>query len=294
MGPGATGVLQSAFGNLPELFVCVFALKAGLHGIVLSALVGSIMANSLLLLGLAFLVGGIKHGTQRFSSEPPQMIAVIMMLAVAAMAVPTLAHHLHTPAEPHEATLSATCAIVLLAVFVCSLPFSIKANPTIVPKTDEEPEKSWPLAVSLGVLGFAGVGAAFVSEWFVDAMLPATRALGLSAAFTGLVIVAIAGNAVEHFAGVVLAAKNKADYAVSVILNSSLQVAVVLTPLLVLISFFVGPAPMSLVLSPMLVVGLALSAIVSAFITFDGESIWLEGVALIGLYTIIVASFWWG
>lgn len=294
MGPGATGVLQSALGNLPELFVCLFALKAGYVDVVRGALVGSIMANSLLVLGLAFLVGGIKHGTQKFLSEPPRMISVLMLLSVGAMCIPTLAHLTHTAAEPHEATLSGVCAVVLLVVFFCSLPFSLKGNPELVPAPHDKPAHAWPLWLSVGLLAGSGVAAAFVSEWFVDAMLPATKAMGLSEAFTGLVVVAIAGNAIENVVGILLAAKNKADYAVSVILNSSLQVSVALVPVLVLLSFVVGPTPMTLVFSPMLVVALALSAIVGAFVTFDGESIWLEGVALIGLYAMIAASFWWG
>ena len=125
-------------------------------------------------------------------------------------------------------------------------------------------------------------------------LTPTMAALGLSEAFTGLVIVAIAGNAVENVVGIQLAAKNQNDYALSVILNGSLQIALFLTPVLVLLSFFVGPTPLTLVLSPLLVVALALSAIVSAFVVYDGESIWVEGVALVGLYGIIAAAFWWG
>lgn len=294
LGPGATGVLQSALGNLPELFVCIFALKAGLVEVVKSALIGSVLANSLLVLGLAFLIGGLKHGTQRFVSEPPRTIAILMLLAVGAMSIPSIAYYVHTPAADHEAGLSGACAIVLLVVFLCSLSFSLKGNPAVAPHPHDPPTRSWPLTYSVGLLALAGIGAAFVSEWFVDAMMPATKALGLSEAFTGLVVVAIAGNAIENVVGIALAARNKSDYAVSVILNSSLQVAVALVPVLVILSFFVGPAPMALVFSPMLLVSLALSAIIGAFVTFDGESIWLEGVALIGLYAMIAASFWWG
>jgi Ca2+:H+ antiporter len=138
------------------------------------------------------------------------------------------------------------------------------------------------------------VGAALVSDWFVEALTPATQALGISGAFTGLVIVAIAGNAVENFVGVQLAAKNKPDLAVSVILNSPLQIALALIPALVIISLLPGLTNLTLVLAPLLVVGVALAAILGAVIVFDGESNWLEGLALIGLYVIIAASFWWG
>jgi Ca2+:H+ antiporter len=305
MGPGATGVLQSALGNLPELFVCIFSLRAGLVTVVQSAIVGSILANSLLVLGLAILVGGLRNGTQRFSSEPPRMAATLGLLAVAALMLPTLAHELHTPAEPHETTLSAVCAIALLVVFAASIPFSLRADPVVAqpagrgrPECEAEPGEErhapWPLWLAIAVLAVAGVGAAFVSEWFVGVLEPTMKTLGLSEAFTGLVIVAIAGNAVENVVGIQLAARNKPDYAMSVILNSSLQIALAVTPVLVLLSFFVGAVPLTLVLPPLLIAALAISGLVSAMIVFDGESIWLEGVALLGLYAIIAASFWWG
>lgn len=297
MGPGATGVLQSGIGNLPELFVCIFALRAGLVNVVQSALIGSILANSLLVLGLAFLVGGLRHGTQRFSSEQPKIIATLTLLAIAALTVPTLAHELHTPAEGHADALSAACAVVLLVVFILSIPFSLKSEiPGKMKAAGEEapPHEIWPLGLAVGVLALAGIAAAFVSEWFVSALEPAMHALHLSETFTGLVIVAIAGNAVENVVGIQLAAHDKPDYAVSVILNSSLQVALGLIPFLVLVSFFLGPTHLTLVMPPLLVVALGFAAALGAVIVYDGESVWLEGVALIGLYGIIAASFWWG
>ena len=295
MSPGATGVLQSALGNLPELFVCIFALRAGLVTVVQSALIGSILANSLLVLGLAFLVGGIRHGTQRFASAPPRTIATLTLLAVSALVVPTLANQLHTPAAGHQELLSAACAVVLLVVFIASLPFSLQGGPQTVPNTVGARDKhAWPIWLTIGILLVAGVGAAFVSDWFVAALDPTIKALGISEAFAGLVVVAIAGNAVENVVGIQLAAANKMDYAVSVILNSSLQVALALTPVLVLLSFVLGGAPLTLVLPPLLVVALFLASILGAVIVFDGESNWLEGVALIGFYCIVAASFWWG
>lgn len=294
MGPGATGVLQSAIGNLPELFVAFFALQAGLVTVVQSALVGSILANSLLVLGLAFLFGGIKHGTQKFQSETPRAIAILMVLAVSALVFPTLAHTMHTPAEAHEIPLSVASAIVLLIVFFASIPLSLQGGPISDVAPTEHKEKPWPVWRVLTILGIAGVGAAFVSDWFVEALEPAIEMLGISQAFAGLVVVAIAGNAVENVVGIQLALKNKSDYALSVILNSSLQIALALTPILVLLSFFFTSTVLTLVLPPLLVVALAITAILNALIVYDGESNWLEGVALIGLYAMIAMSFWWG
>jgi Ca2+:H+ antiporter len=294
LGPGATGVLQSALGNLPELFVGIFALRAGLVSVVQAALVGSILGNSLFVLGLAFFVGGLHHGTQRFASEAPRMIATLTLLAVSALAVPTLVHLLHTPAAGHEEGLSIACAIILLVVFIASIPVSLKGGPTSLPKESAEIAPAWPLWLTIVILVGTGAGAAFVSDWFVQALTPTITFLHISQTFTGLVIVALAGNAVENVVGIQFAARNQVDYAVSVILNSSLQVALGLAPILVLLSLFIGGAHLTLVLAPLLVAALGLAAVLSTVITYDGESTWLEGLALIGLYGITAVSFWWG
>lgn len=296
IGPGATGILQAALGNLPELFVCIFALKSGLNKVVQAALTGSILANSLLVLGLAIFIGGLKNGTQRFRSQPPKMIATLMILAFSALAIPTLTHLLHTSAERHINSLDIFVAIILLMIFAASIYFSLKGDKAVVyPKEHKEKQhKNWPLTVAIVMLIVASAGAAFVSDWFVDALKPAMSTLGINDTFAGLVIVALAGNAIENLVGIRLAYSNQPDYAVSIILNSSLQIALGLFPLLVLLSFVLGGAILSFVLSPLLLACLALAVIVSAFIVFDGESIWLEGVALIGLYCLIAAAFWWG
>ena len=307
--PGPTGVLQSALGSMPELFVCIFSLRAGLVKVVQAALIGSILANLLLVLGLAILVGGIKHGRQRFDSEAPRMIASLMMLAVTALVIPTLAFELHTAASTHEEALSAACAVLLLIVFAASIPFALRSDPERSPRHKDIPvdeptnqpavateaaHSRWPLWLAVTVLAVAAIGAAFVSEWFVQALEPAIHAIGFSEAFAGIVVVAIAGNAVENVVGIQLAAKNKPDYAMSTILNSSLQISIGLIPVLVLLSFFLGGPVLTLVLPPLLIAALLLTTLTTATIVNDGETIWLEGVALIGLYGIIAAAFWWG
>ena len=294
LGPGATGILQSGLGNLPELFVCIFALRAGLDQVVQAALIGSILGNSVLVLGLALFLGGLKNGTQRFKSEPPKMIVALMLIATAALTVPTLTKLLHTPAEPHIASLDVFLAIILLILMAASIYFSVKGDPAVAPQTVEDGHAKWSMKLTIIVLAMAGVGAAFVSDWFVEVLQPAMKTLGISQAFAGLGVVAVAGNAIENLVGIQLAWKNQADYAVSVILNSSLQIALGLFPVLVLLSFILGGAVLSFVLTPLLLVALILSVVVSAVIIYDGESIWLEGLALIGLYCIVAAAFWWG
>jgi Ca2+:H+ antiporter len=292
-GAGATGVLQSALGNLPELFIALFALKAGLVMVVQAALIGSILANLLLVLGLSFTVGGLRHGTQKIDSQRARATAVLMLLAVAAMVVPSLASYVHTPAAPHEDALSLVVAVILLALFAVTLPASLKSKPAGDAAEQHEPPR-WPLPLALTLLAASAIAAAFVSEWFVHALEPAMGALHISDAFAGLVIVAIAGNAVENVVGIQLAAKNRSEYAFSVVINSPLQIALVLAPVLVVLSRLFGFTPFTLVFPPMLVVSVAIAALVTAFITFDGESDWGEGVSLIALYAIIATAFWWG
>jgi len=203
---------------------------------------------------------------------------------------------LHTSAESHLNALNVFVAIILLILFGASTYFFLKGDKAVV-SPHPEGEKhgvAWGLPLTLAVLAAAGIGAAFVSDWFVEALQPAMSTLGINDTFAGLVIVAIAGNAIENLVGIQLAYRNQSDYSVSVILNSSLQIALGLFPLLVLLSFFLGGAILSFVLPPMLLAALALAVIVSAFIVFDGESIWMEGLALIGLYCLIAAAFWWG
>jgi Ca2+:H+ antiporter len=294
-GPGATGVLQSALGNLPELFIALFALKAGLVAVVQAALIGSILANLLLVLGMCFLVGGLKHGTQNLDTERARSITVLMVLSVAAMVIPSLAHYVHTPVSEHEKTFSLIASVVLLAVFLVTLPASLRrgsegpAEPAL-----EQEEPRWPLAVAVGLLAVAAVLAAFVSDWFVHALEPAMSTMGISEAFAGLVVVAIAGNAIENVVGIQLAAANRSEYAFSVVVNSPMQIALVLAPLLVILSQVFGFATLTLVFSPMLVISVVVAVIITAFITFDGESTWAEGASLLAVYALIATSFWWG
>lgn len=299
-GPGATGVLQSALGNLPELFISIFALRQGLTEVVRAALIGSILANLLLVLGIAFVVGGLRYGPQRLGSARAKTIPMLMLLSVTAMVFPSVAHWTHGPAAAHEKAFSLIVSVVLLALFAASLPSSLRREQ---PSADddggeaapahEEPPR-WSVALAVGMLAAAGLGAAFVSDWFVDALTPAMHAAHISQAFAGLVIVAIAGNAIENVVGVQLAARGQSEYAFSVVLNSPMQIALVLAPVLVIVSQVFGLASLTLVFSPMLVVALMLAVVLAAFISIDGESTWLEGATLIGLYVVVATAFWWG
>jgi len=294
MSPGATGVVLSALGNLPELFIALFALRAGLADVATSAVIGSILANILLVLGLAFTVGGLKHGTQRFSAPSVRLMVTLMLVSVGVMLLPSLTAALHTPAQHHEVTLSRIAAVVLLAIFVCSVPASLRAAATQGVGHEAAEPPRWSLQLTVVVLSVTGLLAALVSDWFVNALGPAIESLHMSQAFAGLVVVAIAGNAVENVVGIKLARQNKPDYAVSVIVNSPVQIALVLAPLLVLLSPLVGGAVFTLAFAPLLIAAVFIAMLVVTVIVLDGESTWLEGVALVGLYVVIATSFWWG
>jgi Ca2+:H+ antiporter len=287
-GSATAGVVQSGLGNLPELFIALFALHRGLVGVVQAALVGSVLANGLLVLGLAFTVGGLRNGTQRFDSPRARMIATLSMLGAAILSVPTLAHAFHTPAASHGRALSFVCVGVLIVLFFITLPSLLSGGEK---PPSQAPE--WSLRKTVLILTAAGVGAALASDWFVSALEPATHALHMSQTFAGLVVVAIAGNAVENVVGVQLAARNRPDFAISVIMNSALQVALLLTPLLVLASLAFATT-LTLVFPTLLAIALLLSAGISALVVYDGESTREEGTILIGLYVVLAASFWWG
>ena len=289
VGSGAAGVVQSALGNLPELFIALFALHDGLVDVVQAALVGSVIANGVLVLGIAFLVGGLRHGTQRFDSPRARIIATLTALAAAILSVPTLANAFHAPAAAHARTLSLVCAGVLLALFVLTLPGFLAGG--LVEEGTEPPR--WPLVTTVLVLGGAAVAAAFASDWFVTALRPATERLGMSEAFAGLVVVAIAGNAVENVVGVQLAARNRPDFAISVIVSSALQVALLLTPVLVFASLGFATT-LTLAFPTLLAIALLMAAALTALVVYDAESRWEEGAILIGLYVVLAASFWWG
>jgi Ca2+:H+ antiporter len=288
LGTSVAGFVQSALGNLPELFIALFALHDGLIMVVQSALVGSVIANSVLVLGIAFLVGGRINGTQHFASMRARMIATLTSLAATILAFPTIAHTFHAPAAAHARTLSFICAGVLLVMFFVTLPEFLTGGDEHVGGSPR-----WSLATTVVVLGCASVAAALVSDWFVSALKPATEALGMSEAFAGLVVVAIAGNAVENVVGVQLAARNRPDFAISVVINSALQVALLLTPVLVFASLFFATT-LTLVFPALLAISLLVAAAITSLVVYDGESTWEEGSILIGLYVVIAASFWWG
>ena len=302
LSPAATGVVQSVLGNLPELFLSVFALQAGLIGVVAAALAGSVLGNALFVLGIALVTGGLRHGTLHFSKAANRLYATLLLLGVAALVVPFLATRAGEPDVGRDVELSTVVAIVLLAVFAMSVPIALRlgqAGPggAVADREPDDVEAGHtvpPLGPTLVLLGVSAASAAFIADWFVEALQPAMGALGISEAFAGLIVVALAGNAVEHLSGVTAAYRNRGDLALSLILNSALQIVLFLAPVIVLLSFVVAPVPMTLVIDPLFLGSLMVTVILLFVIVADGEANAIEGAMLLGLYAIIAAAVWWG
>jgi Ca2+:H+ antiporter len=290
LGPAATGVLQSTLGNLPEFFVVIFALRAGQTVVAQTSLVGSLLANALLVLGLAIAAGAraSADGVMRFSPRLPNDTATLMLVAVFLIALIGVSTNTSDPASHHVVAISVVGAVCLLVVYVAWLVPYLRSTPP-VPEAAHDAAVS--TAVAAALLAAAGVGAAFVSDWFVEALQPTMDRLHLSPSFTGLVVVAIAGNAVENTAGVMLAAKGRSDLAISVVKNSVSQVAVFLYPVLVLVSLLFA-TQLTFALSPVLVAAITLTALIVWQITGDGEAPLFEGLGLVALFAILAALVW--
>lgn len=294
LGVAATGLLQSTLGNLPEFFVVLFALQAGQLIIAQTALLGSILVNALLVLGMAIVAGARRRpdGLMRFSPRLPNDTATLLLMASFIIVLVGLAGAVHGPVSRHITAISVVGAVVLLAVYGVWTHQFLTTPP---PVEQEELQTAGPRLArraSLMLLIASGTAAAFVSDWFVSALEPTIHTLHISPAFAGLVIVAIAGNAIEHAVGVVLASHGRSELAISVIKSSVGQVAAFLFPLLVLVSLLTATT-LTFALGPVFTGALAATALIVWQITGDGEASAFEGGALIGAFVVIavVAAF---
>jgi Ca2+:H+ antiporter len=292
LGPAATGLLQSTLGNLPELFIVLFALGAGETVVARTSILGSLFANALLVLGLAIVAGAgtSADGVMRFHRRLPNDTTTLLVLALSIIVLLGLSDRVGDRASAHQVTISALGALLLLSVYATWLYSYLRTERGTVTVERDGPELSLPMA--LVVLSAAGIGAALVSDWFVDALDPAIQSLGISKPFTGIVIVGIAGNAVENVVGITLAAKGHADLAVSVVKNSVSQIAVFLFPAVVLSSLLFEHR-LTFVLEPVAIGALALTALAVWQITSDGEATAFEGWALVALYGVIAILAWY-
>ena len=286
-GPALTGVLQTTLGNLPELFVVLFALAAGEVVVAQTSILGSLFANALLVLGAVIVAGSVvsNDGTMRFRKRLPNDTATLLLLAVFIIVLLGLSDTVGDRASKHSVAISAVGAVCLLGVYAVWL-WSYLRSDHGEPALEEGTHVPFSFTTGVVVLIVAGIGAAFVSDWFVGSLDSAVDSLGISKAFTGIVIVGIAGNAVENIVGITLAAKGRSDLAMSIVKNSVAQIAAFLFPALVLVSLFFEDR-LTFVLSPVYIGALALTAIAVWQITGDGEAVAFEGWALVAIYIVL-------
>jgi Ca2+:H+ antiporter len=289
-GPAVTGFLQSTLGNLPEFFIVIFALSAGQVVVAQTSIIGSLFANALLVLGIVIVTGAsaADDGVMRFRVRLPNDTATLLLVASFIIVVVGIAVQDGQKAAAHVSAFSAVAAVALLAVYATWAWGYLRSDGPRTELAAGAQGPRVPFAVSVTLLAVAGVGAAFVSDWFIHALEPAIKAIGISQAFAGLVVVAIAGNAVENVAGIVLAHKGESDLAISVVKNSVAQVAAFLFPALVLVSLLFAHT-LTFALNPVYIGAIALTALAVWQITGDGEATHFEGVALIALYVVLGA-----
>jgi Ca2+:H+ antiporter len=284
-GPAITGVLQSTFGNLPEFFVVVFALQAGQLVVAETAIIGSVLVNALLVLGLVLIAGAVRSrdGIMRFHPRLPSDTATLLLISTFIIVLIALTHSAGDPAGHHSKVISIVGAVALLLVYGTWLRQYLRGDAG--PGEGVEPARL-ATTVSVVLLFAGGVGSAFVSDWFVHALQPTIHTLHISRSLAGLVIVAIAGNAVENVAGIAMAARGRSDLAISVVKNSVSQIAAFLYPLLVLVSLLTATT-LTFSLSGVYAGALFGTAVIVWQVTGDGEATVFEGAALIAVYLVL-------
>jgi Ca2+:H+ antiporter len=291
-GPTMGGLLNATFGNAAELIIAIVALQAGLVGLVKASITGSILGNLLLILGLALIAGGARRSELRFNRTNAGMSAGMLALAVVALVFPALFHAIHPEAAARltELRMSEAVAFILLVTYGLSLLFSLRTHKRLFSSETHPMEGPlWSARKAILILGLATVAVAIESEVLVHAATEATRTLGLTQTFLGLIIIPIIGNAAEHATAVVVAGKGKMDLALQIALGSSTQVALLVAPILVFAGMLLG-RDMDLVFTPFEVMALGMSTFVTAIITLDGESHWFEGVQLLAVYGMIAVG----
>ncbi len=304
-GPGIGGLLNVTFGNAPELIIALFALGKGLQEVVKASIVGSIISNILLVLGAAMFFGGLRREKQTFNRTMAHSQAAMLLLALVAVVMPAIFELIHghgLPAVGEKSvnyptkveTISAIVSGLLLVSYCAGLWFSLRThrelfNPYVEDESAEE--RPWSVRRSVALLALAGAGVALMSEILVGTIEHAAHSVGLSQFFIGAVVVAIVGNAAEHWVAVLVALKNKMDLAVNIAVGSSAQVALFVAPVLVLLSFVIGPHPLALVFNGYELAAMLLAVVIANFTTQEGESNWFEGLQLLGVYIVLGVVF---
>lgn len=294
LGEGIGGLINATFGNAAELIIAIVALSAGLNGVVEASIAGSIIGNILLVLGAAMLAGGLRHSEQQFNPTAARSQATMLTLAAIALVVPAAFEASSAGiTQTRLVYLSTSVSVVLLVAYVLFLVYTLLTqSPTFRSVSESgEPKTRASAGKAVAVLAAATVGIAWMSEIMVGSLEPTTRELGLNNAFVGVFLVAILGNAAEHATAVSAALKNRMDLALSIAIGSSLQVALFVAPVLVLVSLFLGPGPMDLAFPPGLVLMVIVSVLITNQLAGDGRSDWLKGMQLLATYLILGLTY---
>jgi Ca2+:H+ antiporter len=305
VGAGIGGLLNATFGNAAELIIAILALRAGLQEVVKASLTGSIIGNILLVFGLSALAGGLKHPPiQRFNRTAASLGATMLVLSAIGLVIPAIFHALAGDGyDVVERNLSLDISIVLIITYVLSLVFSLRTHSDLYlgAAHAEDGEEHGPedpgarrreALKALGLLALSAAAVGFMSEMMVGSLEQAAHELGMTEVFVGVILVALVGNAAEHSTSVLMALKNKMDLSVNIAVGSSIQIALFVAPLLVFISYFIGPAPMDLRFTGLEVVAVVLSVGIMALVCQDGESHWMEGVQLLAVYLMLGIAFY--
>lgn len=309
-GPGIGGLMNVTFGNGPELIIALVALSQGFHELVKASLVGSILGNVLLVLGASMLAGGLRpehrEGEQQFNATAATAQAGMLLIAVVALLMPAL-WELANPSgiglpkvgvtdvdfgSGQVMTLTTIVSVVLIAGYVAGLIFSLVTHRDVFNPKTEEAHGTWPVAKAVALLGASGGLVAWMSEILVGSVDQAARSLGASEFFIGVLVVAIVGNAAEHWVAVAVARKDQMSLAINIAIGSSAQIALFVTPVIALASLLLGPHPMALVFNAYELAAVVFGTIVASFVASRGRSNWFEGFQLITLYVVFAVTFW--
>ncbi|MCU1330532.1 MAG: calcium/proton antiporter, CaCA family [Bryobacterales bacterium] len=300
-GEGIGGLLNATFGNAAELIIAIMALRKGLYPVVKASLTGSIIGNILLVLGASVVAGGIRHKEQDFNATAARAQSTMLTLAAIGLIMPAAFHYIAGPAgRVDEDSLSLEISILLLVTYAAHLFFSLHTHKDqfageVVPAAEvpcDAMEAPWSLKRAILVLVGATVLIAWVSEILVGSVEEAAVAFGMTRVFVGVIVVAVIGNAAEHSTAVLMAMKNRMELALGIAIGSSLQIALLVAPLLVILSHFIGPRNMDLVFTPAEVLAVFVSVLITGQIASDGRSNWLEGVQLLAVYLILALVFY--
>jgi len=295
MGEGVGGLLNATFGNAAELIIALAALRSGLYDVVKASIAGSIVGNILLVLGAAMMAGGLVHREQSYNPQGARVQATMLTLAAITLILPAAYRAaLGEQAGPGLVPLSVSISIVLLVVYALFLAFSLGTHSALFKGTkvaEEGHPEPWSVRRAALVLALSTVGIAWMSELLVGSIQPAAKALGLGSAFVGVFVVAILGNAAEHATAISVAMKNRMDLALSIAIGSSVQVAMFVAPVLVLLSLAIGPRPMDLAFPAGLVLIVLLSVLITGQVAGDGRSDWLKGIQLLAVYAVLGLTF---